>query len=84
MHKRKTRQVVTFFSCHGCRGHALHKHQSNQTLAGGLIPQSHLHHLEHVLVGAAHELLVCSDSDLRILLGGAVQLQQHRPLREGN
>lgn len=47
----------------------------NQTLAGGLVPQRHLHYFEHVVVGAAHELLVCSDSDLRILLGGAVQLQ---------
>lgn len=56
----------------------------NQTLAGGLFPQCCLHHLEYVLVGAAHELLVCSNSDLGILLGGAVQLQQHRPLREGN
>lgn len=60
------------------------KYGSNQTLAGGLIPQRFFHRCEYVLVGAAHELLVCSDSDLRILLGGAVQLQQHRPLREGN
>lgn len=56
----------------------------NQTLAGGLVPQCCLHHLEYVLVRAVHELLVCSNSDLGILLGGAVQLQQHRPLREGN
>ncbi|TNN69893.1 hypothetical protein EYF80_019961 [Liparis tanakae] len=31
----------------------------------------HLHHFKHALIGAAHELLVCSDSDLGILLGGS-------------
>lgn len=56
----------------------------HQTLAGSFVPQCHLHHIKHVLIGAAHELLVCSDSDLRILLGGAVQLQQHTSLKEGN
>lgn len=56
----------------------------NQTLAGGLVPQRHLHHFKHVLIRAAYELLVCSNSDLRILLGGAVQLQQHRSLKGGN
>lgn len=56
----------------------------NQTLAGGLAPQHRLHHFKQVLIGAEHELLVCSDSDLGILLGGAVQLQQHRSLKEGN
>lgn len=52
----------------------------DQTLAGGLVPQRHLHHFIHVRVGAANKLLVCSDPDLGILLGGAVQLQQHRSL----
>lgn len=52
----------------------------NQTLAGGLALQRHLHHFKQVLIRAAKELLVCSDPDLRILVGGAVQLQQHRSL----
>lgn len=52
----------------------------SQTLAGGLAPQRHLHHFIQLPVWAAKELLVCSDPDLRILPGGAVQLQQHRPL----
>lgn len=56
----------------------------DDTLAGGLALQSHLHRFEHVLSGASHELLVCSDSDLWILLGGAIQLQQHSSLMEGN
>lgn len=56
----------------------------DQTLAGGLVPQCHLHHFKHVLIGAAYELLVCGNSDLGILLGGAIQLQQHRSLKEGN
>lgn len=47
----------------------------NQTLSGSFIPERFLHYCEYVLVGAAHELLVCSNSDLRILQGGAVQLQ---------
>lgn len=54
----------------------------NQTLAGGLVPQCLLHGFKHVLIGTSQELLVCSDSDLGILSGGAVQLQQHRPLRK--
>lgn len=56
----------------------------DHTLAGGLALQSHLHHFKQLLIGTSHELLVCSDSDLGILLGGAIQLQQHSSLREGN
>lgn len=52
----------------------------NQTLAGRLTLQRHLHHFIQVLIRAAKELLVCSDPDLRILAGRAVQLQQQRPL----
>lgn len=52
----------------------------NQTLAGGLALQRHLHHFIQVLIRAVEELLVCSNPDLRILAGGAVQLQQHGPL----
>lgn len=52
----------------------------NQTLAGGLALQRHLHHFKQVPIRAAEELLVCSDPDLWVLTGRAVQLQQHRPL----
>lgn len=57
---------------------------TDDTLAGRLALQSHLHRFKHILSGASHELLVCSDSDLGILQGGAIQLQQHSSLREGN
>lgn len=56
----------------------------DHTLAGGLILQSHLHRFKQVLIRTSYELLVCSDPDLGILLGGAIQLQQHSSLKEGN
>lgn len=78
-------QQRPFFTWRSCYQHLVYKPQGLiQTLAGGLVPQSRLHHFKHVLIGATHELLVCSNSDLGILLGEAVQLQQHRPLKEGN
>lgn len=61
--------------------HLLYHSGLKQTLTGALTPQGCLHYLEHFLVRAVHELLVCTNSDLRILLGGAIQLQQHRPLK---
>lgn len=83
-HQKKC-QLLNILARGNCSGHPHYKpQQSSQTLAGRLVPQRRLHHIKHAPIRAAHELLVCCDSDLGILLGGPVQLQQHRSLKEGN
>ena len=54
---------------------------SGQTLAGALVAEGRPDRPQRAWIRAAHELLVCSDPDFCVLLGGAIQLQQHRALQ---